>query len=625
MPRKKWTSISDMISQKAFEMDAPMLEFGGYIPDIITFCNHADYLNMPGNGMSLYDAQRIMLKVFYRGTVGNENLDLTEEEIQFCKDNGLNDDDHGDVLGKYYSDSTFRELVLVWGRRSGKDFISAIIALYEAMKLLECKGGDPYAIYNIGSANPITILTVATAGKQADIAFQEMKDKLLRSRYFNDKIAGQDSIGSKDVHLLTAKDKEDNKDFKERKLPMKKGSIVLEVGHSNSDSLLGKSIFVLILDEVASYKNTSSSSSGERIYTALTPSLNTFVRDIEVINQDGSKVHKKIYDSKVISISSPRGEEGIFYHLFKEARNVPDRLTCRLPTWVVNPNQEEESIRTTTSTMTEEMFQMEFGAEFSGTAGENFFPREIVELCFLKSLKVRDIGEPGRVYFAHLDPATTSHNYALVVLHKEFFIHPETRKSDYFVVVDHIKYWQPTVNNPVKEEDVDEYVVALRRRFHLGLVTYDQWNSRKSIEKLRHNGIPAKKTAFNRRYKNIIYDELYKLVIEGKIKIPYHPLLRGEMLSLQRRYTANGYKVYPKRDGDYSTDDIVDCLAGACYNSISADVSRLPFAKLVNTGAVPSSNNVVWRSMQGTPYGVGPGQQVARQMEQRSSLPHYKK
>ncbi|GAH88792.1 unnamed protein product, partial [marine sediment metagenome] len=89
----------------------------GYIPDIITFCNSPDYLNMPGNSMSLYMAQRIMLKVFYRGSVGNEDLKLTEEEIQFCKDNGLDNDDRGDVLGKYNDNAIFRELVLVWGRR----------------------------------------------------------------------------------------------------------------------------------------------------------------------------------------------------------------------------------------------------------------------------------------------------------------------------------------------------------------------------------------------------------------------------------------------------------------------------------------------------------------------------
>ncbi|GAH65282.1 unnamed protein product, partial [marine sediment metagenome] len=273
-------------------------------------------------------------------------------------------------------------------------------------------------------------------------------------------------------------------------------------GHSNSDSLLGKSIFVLILDEVASYKNTSSSQSGERIYAALTPSLTTFVRDVEVKNEDGSIVHKKVYDSKMVSISSPRGQEGIFYNLFKETKNVPTRLTCRLQTWVVNPNLDEESLRTTSTHMTEEMFQMEFGAEFSGTAGENFFPREIVENCFVRSMQFREIGEPGKVYFAHLDPATTSHNYALVVVHKEFFIHPETRKSDYFIVVDHIKYWQPGIGRPIKEEEVDEYVIGLRRRFYLGLVTYDQWNSAASIKKLRRNGIPSKKTAFNKRYKN---------------------------------------------------------------------------------------------------------------------------
>jgi len=624
MPRKEWKSISDMISQAATVIDVSEITSEKFIPDIITFCEHPDYLDMKSSNIELYPMQRIMLKVFYRGSVGNELVTLTEEEMELCRVLNLDNPDNGDVLGKYKSIERFRELVLVWGRRSGKDFISSVVALYEAMKLLECQSGDPYITYNIGSANPITILTIATAKDQADIAFQEVKDKLLRSRYFKDKI-GQDAIQSQSICLLTPKDRKDNKEYKERRLPLKKGSIVIEVGHSNSDSLLGKSIFVLILDEVAAYKNTGGSSGGDRIYTALTPSLNTFVRNEKYIDTDGKTVVRKVYDSKIVSISSPRGQDGIFYNLFRESDNVPSRLGCRLPTWSVNPNQEEEYLRQTNSHMTEEMFQMEFGAEFSGTASENFFPREVVEMCFTHSLKLRDIGEPGKVYFAHLDPATTSHNYALVIVHKEFFIHPETKKADYIIIVDHVKYWQPDIGKPVNEEEVDEYVIGLRRRFHLGLVTYDQWNSSKSILKLRKHGMPAKKTAFSKRYKNIIYDELYRLAVGERLKIPYHNFLKGEMMNLQRKYTPNGYRVYPKRDGEYTTDDIVDCVAGACYDSISAEITRLPVGRLVNTGYSPSSGDVAWRSMQGTLYGVGSGERVSKELEKRASWPGYKR
>lgn len=511
---------------------------------------------------------------------------------------------------------------------SGKDFISSIIAVYEAMRLLECEDGDPYKYYNVSSASPISILTVATAKKQAEIAFGEIKDRILNSNYFKDRI-GPEGLGSDQIRLLTPQDIEDNKDLAERGLPLKRGSVVVEVGHSNSDSLLGKGIFVLILDEVASYKMTGSASSGERIYTALSPSLNTYQRDVTVVDEDGNimldengePVIQSVYDSKIISISSPRGEEGIFFNLFSNAEKVKERLACKLPTWVVNPSLTEQSLRDTNQHMTEEEFMMEFGAEFSGTGGDAFFPRQNVEDCFTPSLHFRNIGEPGLVYFGHLDPSTSSHNYAFVIVHKEIFFNKETNKNDFIIKVDHINYWHPSPENPINVDKIDQYVIDLKRKFHFGMVTYDQWNSTRSINKLRKHGIPSKMTRFTDKYKMNIYTELYNLVISGRLKIPMHSLLRNEMLNLRRKFTPNGYKVFANPDGDTKTDDVIDALAGAVFSSLVGSESGLPRAKVVNFGAVPSQNSRTWQSMSG-PIGYGTGQEVSRKLEHINSWPN---
>ncbi len=513
-------------------------------------------------------------------------------------------------------------------KNSGKDFLVSIIALYEATRLLECPGGDPYALYNLSSANPITILTIAVAGAQAEIAFKEMKEKVIHSKYFIDKI-GTDGVESSKISLLTLKDKKDNKEFKEKGLPVKKGSIVLESGHSNSDSLLGKGVFVLILDEVASYKTSGGASSGERIYTAMTPALSTYFRRIPVLDNDGNEIldkdgkpkTKQIFDSKIVSISSPRGKEGIFYRLFFESDNVPSRLACRLPTWKVDPNQTKKSLRKYNPSMTDEKFEMEFGAEFSGTAGESFFPKDSVELCFHKDLKSVEIGQPGKVYFIHLDPARTSHNYGLVIVHKENLVDLDTKKTDFYIVVDHIKYWHPVPGKPINVEEVQQYVIGLKKRFHIGMVTYDHWNSQSSIKKLRKHGIPAKCTPYLRHYKMAIYDELYDLIIGNRLRIPYHRLLKDEMINLQRKYSNNGYKVYPRTEGDVLTDDIVDCVAGACYNAFDVHHNKLPTGKLVNTGISPFNNNIVWQGMQG-PIGRGYGPSVAKMREERRPYPY---
>ncbi len=628
MAKVKQKSVGDLIN----EIQSDLAETTKRdIPDIVTFVESAEWLGLSereNNPIDLFPMQKIMLKTFYRGTIGNENLELTELELQVLEDTGLTDDDKGNVVGKYYSGNLFRELVLVWGRRSGKDFIVSIIALYEAMKLLECEGGDPYAMYGLSSATPINILTVANSKAQSNIAFSEIREKLLYSPYFKDKYT-KESISAGAFYLLTPQDKKDNKVFKEKGLPQKKGSIGIVVGHSNSDTLLGMGCIVLILDEVASYKNTGGSSSGDRIYAALTPTVQTYVRKTYVkdengkfvMNKHGQKtIHERIYDGKIISISSPRAKEGKFYELFNKAPTVGTRLAMRVATWNINPYHTRESLRTDNNTMSETEFNMEFGAEFSGTGLESFFTEDQIKPCFYgHNLQNVTMGSPGKVYFVHLDPATSSHNYALVVLHKEYYLNAKTHKADFRIVVDHIKVWAP-INGAINPNEVMAYVIGLKRKFHIGLITYDAFTSQESILKMRKAGIPNKETKFLPTYKFTIYKELENLVNTGRLFIPHDHLLYQEMIELQRKFTPTGFKVMPKQDGDgVKSDDVVDCLAGACYVAVEKQMSKLPHAKLANLGN-PSGNSVVWRNMQGGVYGVGSGGQVAGALERRSRL-----
>ena len=633
---KKKTKINDLIDD--IKLDISDMHGKRDIPDIITFVESAEWLGLPHhptNPLDLFPVQKIILKVFYRGSIGNEDLKLTDRELEICDELGLDDPDRGDLLHKYATDVLFRELCLVWGRRSGKDFVVSIIALYEAMKLLECPGGDPYSFYEISSANTINVLTVANSAPQSQIAFSEIREKLLHSPYFRDKYIS-DGIGAGSIYLLTPRDKMENKKSREDKMPLKKGSVGILVGHSNSDTLLGLGCMVLILDEVASFKTTGSASSGDRIYAALTPTVQTYVQKIYEKDENGEIVRdehgqkiiaKRIYDGKIISISSPRAKEGKFYNLFKTSSTTPTRLSARLSTWEVNPHHTRDSLRRDNTSISETEFNMEYGAEFSGTALESFFTEEQIKPCFIgHSYKMTDLGSPGHVYFAHIDPATSSHNYALVVLHKEYFMNEKTNKADFKVIVDLIKYWQP-INAPISIYDVDNYVVSLRRRFRLGLLTYDQWNSQESVLKLRKAGIPNKETRFTGQYKTIIYRELENLVNAHRLYIPYDQLLYNEMIELQRKFTPTGFKILPKKEGDgVKSDDIVDCLAGACYVAVEKQISRLPSSRLIELGnPLTGGNNISWRNMQGGTYGVGSGRQVSAALERRASWPNYRR
>ncbi len=591
------------------------------IPDIMTFVNDPEWL---GLGLDLYPIQQIALKCFYRGSQGNKNLELNEAELNLLERLGCNGPNKGDVLGKYHNGEVFKDLVLVWGRRSGKDFVTSIIALYEAMKLLECEGGDPYKMYELGDANTINIITIANSQEQAKLAFAEMRAKLLKSKYFKDKFHS-DGFTANSIYLLTPADKIENIERKEKKLPQKKGSIGLVVGHSNSDSLLGMGCIVLLLDEVATYKNA------DKIYQAMMPTIATYNRREYATDENGDfifdefgqkQVHKTHYDGKLISISSPRGKEGKFYEFYKNAPDTANRLMMRLSTWEVTPQRRKE-LRKEFAAMTEGEFNMEFGAEFSGIGLENFFSEDQVNSCFIgHNCNLVEMGRPGNhVYFAHFDPATSSHNYALVVLHKEFFMNPDTKKADFMVIVDHVKYWHPSEGKPLDVFEITDYLIGLKRRFRLGLLTYDQFSSQECILKLRKASIPNKLIRFNRSMKMSIYKELENLINGGRLLIPCQAetsLLQTEMIELRRKFDGQGFKVTPMQEGDGAkTDDIVDCLAGACYSAIEKQISRLPGGRMAQSPG-GSNNDIVWRNMQGGVMGVGSGGQVAKMMDQRS-------
>ena len=204
------------------------------------------------------------------------------------------------------------------------------------------------------------------------------------------------------------------------------------------------------------------------------------------------------------------------------------------------------------------------------------------------------------------------------------FFNEKTKDNDIKVIVDHIKYWHPSANNPVDPDEVMAYLTKLKRMFYLGLVTFDSWRNDKSKEMLTKMGIPHKMTNFGSRYKMTIYSELALLLQTGRIEIPPHMLLRGEMINLQKKQRPNGFSVFPKKDGEPSTDDVVDALAGACYSSQSASASHLPMSKTIELPSSPSSSARQWNSMSG-PIGYGTGAQVSARLEKKMSWPNSKR
>jgi len=356
--------------------------------------------------------------------------------------------------------------------------LSSIICLYESYKLIEI--GDPHNYYNITSGDPIVVLNVAVSEDQAkDSVFDKIRASILKSPYFKTKI-NPDSLVKRSVRFFTKTDEEQNEQLRLEGLPSVEGSIYLLSGTSNSDSQVGKSILVVVIDEMAAMVGKDSSKLSDRqLYEKLRHSVWTFPRDF-----------------KIICISNPLTTDGQFYELYEDSFHNDRLLMFQLPTNIVNPSipkseLEKDKLDSIRKGGINE-YIMNIQARFMGGAANPLIPASHIDEAFERGDRMRraERGNPNQMYYMHVDPAYSSDNYALAIVHVE---EDKYRRSDYgenerIVYVDHVQIWAPdkATGTPVDISTCDTYIADCSRRFRLASITYDQWCCL-SIEQMIHS------------------------------------------------------------------------------------------------------------------------------------------
>ena len=596
----KKTNVNDIKDKK---VKRNKKDLSNLYVDIMTFCHDENYLNFSGTKPQthLTISQRIILKTFYSGSVGNENLCLTDEEINWLED--FRDNKADDEMQKKTIDlciektnegTPINELVLVIGRRSGKTFLTSIMATYEAYKCLELK--NPQEFFNISPDSEIYLLNVATASPQAEKLFSEIKSKIRNAPYFRGKL-NQRASNNETLYLLTETDKHKNQELEDqsRLRETTKGSIVILCGHSNSNSLMGSGVIFLAFDELAYFLDNTGRKSGSKVYNDLSPNCRTF------FYPDESPAYR------IVSISAPEDKSGVFYNNFvtslkPEGKNM---LSYQFPTWEVSPNIKSKDQLASEYAKDPIEADKRYGAKFSGSSTQKFFPPDEVDKCVDFNLYNKEKGKPYIRYYAHVDPALNNHNYAFIILHNEKVFNKDSREFESLIVVDHMKKWEPSIDKEVNFEEVDNYIISICKKFNIVSLTYDSWNSAHSIQKMRKKGLPVKRTPFRSRYKQLIFGELRNYVISNTLRIPGDETLIGELKSLKCKIVSNGFKVYPDSDADIKTDDYCDCLAGAAHQTFESNQNELPKGRIVDLGKM-SKNRV------GSLYSTNPSIQYGK-------------
>jgi hypothetical protein len=571
----------DLLDDAIKRLKKEEIDKDGKVLDVVSFANQL-------LGAYPYPAQEIVLKFLYAGTRFNEGLTITEEDIAIIESWEIPNDWllHGDkskikILEenrkKFEKDpmnSFFREVVLVFGRRAGKSFLSSLIAVYEAYKLIMLK--DPHAFYGDEKrklGGELWIINTAISEKQAkSIVFSQIKSFIYDCPAFFDRIG---HVTEDMIYLLTDVDKKRNERIKNSGGKPLHGSIVIACGNSNSPALRGHSTIACIYDEMAHYVDSSGKASAEEVYTAIEPSTSTFYA---------------AGDGRNIIISTPDLPSGFFFSHFRSAKTVDTSLVFQIPTWDANPNYTKESLK--------DKFQnnpdraaAEYGAKFRRSAGNIYFPHQLVEDAMVRrdGWYKRAEGTLGKDYYMHIDPAKTSDRWAFMICHMEKRYDQENKIFLDIAVEDYSKTFEAPPGGVLDPDDImDNFVIPLFKKFKIVSVSADQMFSLEQQKKLRRNRINYRDLSFGGAMKNKIYETTKDFFITGRIELCNDDSdLEGELKNIKVKHgKRNPVIENTPDDSDFPFDDLVDCLGGCVFSMCQGaqGLTTLPKVRVVNTG-----------------------------------------
>lgn len=570
MAKKKMQDLfnpDEIFTEAVKEIKKESINKHGKTVDVLTFAR--SFLNV-----SLFPSQIVILKFLYANSRFNRELEITDDDIAEIKSWSIDqhwvfngDNNKLDVIRD--KNNSCMDLVLVLGRRSGKSFITSLISVYEAYKLLEL--GDPVRFYGVEA--DIRIINTATNKDQAqDVIFKQIKRFIKRCPYFYGRIGKETED---EIHLLTDKDIEQNKEIARTGGREMTGSVILQAGSSNSKGLRGHTAAMVVYDEMAHFFNTDGKSSSKEVYNALS-------RSVFDLRAKG--------DGRNVVISSPDIKSGFFYNHYETAKKLKSMQVFQIPTKDANPRIQEEALRDE-YLKDPETFTSEFGAQFRASSGNAFFPYDKIQKAFTKrdDLVRSKRAFRGYDYYMHIDAASSSDNWAVLIAHPVQRFNQSLHAMETVIIEDYSEFWTPKLGEYLDEDEImDETILPLIKLFKPVSVTYDHMFSIPQRMKLTRTRTPHSLISFAGRQKNEIYSTLRDFIIQERIELCRDDaMLEGELKAIIVDYTRVPPKISKDQNNqDFPNDDLADCLGGVVY-SISLGPTgrvRLPRSTVVHTG-----------------------------------------
>jgi hypothetical protein len=485
-------------------------------------------------GYELSKEQKLILKTFY-------NLELDESDIAHLEYWKSESEDRT----TYDFGLMYQTLILESGRGSGKTTLGAIMSLYAFYFCLTKE--HPHKWFrdhgcSLGNSTAIDILILATGQEQTTKGiFAEVSAMLTDSTYFKTLV----DAGKIDVTLTQISSKEKR--------------TRIRAGHSNSRSQVGGSILLLVLDEAVRFEDDKGENNA-----------------LLILRNVGKGTQRFASFGRRLVISSAWEEGDVMVQLYEGAKGSAATLGYRLTTFHMNPLMYRE--RPDIADTYKEKFEWS-QLEYEGIRTANqqgFFDKKIVEEAFvgLSDLIVEETsicenevnyigleiisGLKASKYpaFAHIDYGIVNDATTLAV----GYVDPFTYK----IVIDYLLVWKPRIDRELglikpNIENIENCVLAIHEERKIETLTFDQFNSEATIQKLNRMGINTRRDFTTAKQKEE-YTAFRRLLQNNKIVFPtnsrWTDLLKTEMTRLMLK---NNTKIDHPAKG---SKDLIDaCMA----------------------------------------------------------------
>ena len=399
-------------------------------------------------------------------------------------------------------DGPVRRLILLAGRRAGKDRFLSAVAVWRAALCLDWRE-------HMSAGEQAVVLLLGADKKQASI---------LR-RYCQ---------GLLDAPLLAAEVTRVTDDVIEFR-----NSAVLEIATNDARLVRGRSAIAVLGSEACHWRtDETAASSDEEVVAAAAPSL-AMCPDRGLLLL-GSSTHRK---------------RGYMHRRWKElhGNNDAEDVCWLAPSNLMNPRLPADVIQGALADDPERA-KAEFLSEWRSDLSD-FIPADVIEACTDDGVRER-ARLPGVQYRAYADAAggTGQDSFAIAVAHRE--------KPGGAVVLDALRERRPRF---VPAAVVAEYA-ALLKSYGISKLQGDRWGGGFHADEWRRQGITYEACERNTTEN---YLASLPLLLSGRARLVDDPVLRQQLAWLERRAHATGRESVSHARAQSAHDDVAAAACGA--------------------------------------------------------------